>query len=151
RAADHDSELSRKIKQLASENRWLEIEHELEGLPGKNADLEFYYGSALAQSGRLEEARRAFLAGGQLAPGDKRFLIELAGVAFKEKNYRAASAWMRRALRIDAADDYAYDFLGTVYFVEGNLEAALKYWDRVGKPYIESVQPEHPLRIRPAL
>src|SRR5262249_26125372 len=101
RAADHDSELSRKIKQLASENRWLEIEHELEGLPGKNADLEFYYGSALAQSGRLEEARRAFLAGGQLAPGDKRFLIELAGVAFKEKNYRAASAWMRRALRID--------------------------------------------------
>lgn len=149
--ADHDPELSRKIKQLASENRWPEILQELETVSGKDADLEFYYGSALAQSGRFDDARQALLAGHRLAPGDNRFLVELAGVAFKQKDYRASSAWMRRALRIDAANDYANDFLGTVYFLEGNLEAALKYWNRVGKPYIETVQPDHPLRIRPAL
>lgn len=151
RAGDHDPDLSRKIKQLASENRWPEIVRELENSPGKDSDLEFYYGSALAQSGRFEDAQQAFLAGRHLAPTDKRFPIELAGLAFKQKNYRAASAWMRRALRMDAADDYANNFLGTVYFVESNLEAALKYWNRVGKPYIETVQPNHPLRIRPAL
>ena len=150
-AADHDPELSRKIKQLAGENRWPEIVQELKKVPGKDADLQFYYGSALAQSGRFEDARQAFLAGRQIAPGDKRFPIELAGVEFKEKDYLAASVWMRRALRIDPRDDYANDFLGTIYFVEGNLEAALKYWNRVRKPYIETVQPEHPLRVRPAL
>ncbi len=151
RAADHDPELSRKIRQLASENRWPEIVRELENISGKDADLEFYYGSALAQTGRFEDAQRAFLAGHRLVPGDKRFLVELAGVAFKQKDYRSASAWMRRALRIDARDDYANDFLGTIYFIQGNLEAALKYWNRVHKPYIETVQPEHSLRIRPAL
>jgi tetratricopeptide (TPR) repeat protein len=151
RAADRDPELSRKIKQLASENRWLEIAQELDTVSGKDADLEFYYGSALAQSERFEDARQAFLAGHRLAPGDKRFLVELGGVAFKEKDYRTASAWMRRALRIDAGDGYANDFLGTIYFLEGNLEAALKYWNRVGKPYIGTVQPDHPVRIRPAL
>jgi tetratricopeptide (TPR) repeat protein len=151
RAADHDPELSRKIKQLAGENRWPEIVQELEKVPGKDADLQFYYGSALAQSGRFEDARQAFLAGRQIAPRDKRFPVELAGVAFKQKDYASASAWMRRALRIDARGDYANDFLGTIYFVEGNLEAALKYWNRVRKPYIETVQPEHPLRVRPAL
>ncbi|HET7842170.1 MAG TPA: hypothetical protein VFM21_11215, partial [Terriglobia bacterium] len=151
RPADHDPELSRKIKQLASENRWPEIARKLETVSGKDADLEFYYGSALAQSGRFDDARHAFLAGRRIAPGDKRFPVELAGVAFKQKDYRVASAWMRRALRIDAADEYANDFLGTIYFLEDNLEAALKYWNCVGKPYIETVQTDHPLRVRPAL
>ena len=58
---------------------------------------------------------------------------------------------MQNALRINPTDSYANDFLGTVYFLEGNLEAALKYWNRVGKPHIETVQPDHSLRIRPAL
>jgi len=151
RPADHDPELSGKIKQLASENRWPEIAQKLETVSAKDADLEFYYGSALAQSGRFDDARQAFLAGSRLAPGDKRFPVELAGVAFKQKDYRGASAWMRRALHIDAADEYANDFLGTIYFLEDNLEAALKYWNRVGKPYIETVQADHPLRVRPAL
>jgi tetratricopeptide (TPR) repeat protein len=151
RPADHDPELSRRIKQLASENRWPVIAQELETVSGKNADLEFYYGSALAQSGRFDDARQAFLAGRRLAPGDKRFPVELAGVAFQQKDYRGASAWMRRALHIDAADEYANDFLGTIYFLEDNPEAALKYWNRVGKPYIERVQADHPLRVRPAL
>ena len=151
RPADHDPELSGKIKQLASENRWPEIAQKLETVSAKDADLEFYYGSALAQSGRFDDARQAFLAGSRLAPGDKRFPVELAGVAFKQKDYRGASAWMRRALHIDAADEYANDFLGTIYFLDDNLEAALKYWNRVGKPYIETVQADHPLRVRPAL
>ena len=125
--ADHDPELSRKIKQLANENRWPEIARELDTVSRKDADLEFYYGSALAQSGRFDDARQAFRAGHRLAPGDKRFPVELAGVAFKQKDYRTASAWMRRALRIDAADEYVNDFLGTIYFLEDNLEGALKY------------------------
>lgn len=151
RAADSNPDLFRRIKQLASENRWPEIVRELEPLPNKDADLDYYYGSALAQLGRLDDARQSFLAGRRRAPRDQRFPVELAGVAFKQKRYPAAAAWLRSALRIDPTDSYANDFLGTVYFLEGNLDAAVKYWNRVGKPHIETVQPENPLRIRPAL
>lgn len=145
------SDLSLQVKQLAAEQRWSDIVRELEGLPNRNVDLDLDYGTALAQLGRLEEARDILLAGQRLVPGDKRFLAELAGVAFKQKQYPTAIGWLRRALRIDPADSYANDFLATVYFLEGNLDAAVKYWNRVGKPYLETVQPDHSLRIRPAL
>jgi tetratricopeptide (TPR) repeat protein len=148
---DSASQLASRVKQLASEERWPEIVRELESVPPQEADLDYYYGTALAQLGRLDQARRAFLNGRRLAPRDKRFPVELAGVAFKQKHYPAASAWLRCALRVDPTDPYANDFLGTVYFLEGNLDAALKYWNRIGKPYIETVQPDHPLRARPAL
>ncbi len=148
---DSDSDLAGKVKQLAAEQRWPEIVRELEPLPGRDAELTYYYGSALAQLGRLDDARQAFLSGHRLAPRDQRFLLELAGVAFKQKHYPEAAAWLRRALRINPSDSYANDFLATIYFLDGNLDAALKYWNRVGKPFIESVQPGHPLQIRPAL
>jgi hypothetical protein len=139
------------IQQLAAGQRWPEIVRELGSVPDKSADLEFEYGSALAQLGRLDDARRSFRAGQRLAPHDKRFPTELAGVEFKQKHPAAAARYLRRALRIDPADSYANDFLGTTYFIAGNLDAALKYWNRVGKPYVESVHPDHAVRTRAAL
>jgi tetratricopeptide (TPR) repeat protein len=146
-----NSDFTFHIRQLAAEQRWPEIVRELESAPDKTGDLEFEYGSALAQVGRLDDARRAFLAGQQLAPQDKRFPPELAGVEFKQKHPALAARYLRRALQIDSADSYANDFLGTIYFMAGNLDGTLKYWNRVGKPFIETVQPDHALRIRPEL
>jgi hypothetical protein len=149
----HDSlsDFTAKIRQLFEQKRWQEVVQAFEAQTASTPDLEYYRGSALAQLGRWEDARRALLAGRRLAPEDKRFALELAGVAFKQKRLPESAAWLRRALRIDPADAYANDFLGTVYFLQGNLEAALKYWNRVGKPQIESVTPDHPLKIRPDL
>jgi hypothetical protein len=139
------------IKVLYSEQRWDEIVRAIPADSTTDAGLDFYYGSALAQLGRLDEAHNALLTGHHLAPNDKRFPIELAGVAFKQKRTKAAASWLHRGLRLDPSDTYANDFLGTLYFLAGNLGAALKYWNRIGKPFIENVQPDHPLRIRPAL
>lgn len=139
------------LQQLLTEQRWPEIIRELEPIPNKSADLEYTYGIALAQLGRLDDAYRSFLAGERLAPRDKRFPIELAGVVFKQKQPGQASRYLRQALRLDPADSYANDFLGTIYFVQGNLEAALKYWNRIGKPYVVNVRSDHALRTRPAL
>jgi hypothetical protein len=143
--------LRANIGQLFEAARWQEIVHEIEPLPAPDAELLYYYGGSLARLGRWDEARRNLLAGHRLAPHDERFPVELAGVAFKQKRYGEASHWLRRGLRINPAEPYANDFLGTVYFLQGNLEAALKYWNRIGKPQIEEVRPEHPLEIRPAL
>jgi tetratricopeptide (TPR) repeat protein len=145
------NDLSGRIQHLYAEQRWEEIAHEVTGPSPTDADLDYYYGTALAQLGRLDEANQAFLIGHRLAPSDKRFPVELAGVAFKQKKNSRAAAWLRRGLRLDPADSYANDFLATLYFLEGNLDAALKYWNRIGKPQITTVRPEHTLRIRPAL
>jgi tetratricopeptide (TPR) repeat protein len=142
---------TRKIKELYSEQRWDDIVRAVPAVSPTDADLDFYYGSALAQLGRFDDAYRALLAGHYLAPVDKRFPIELAGVSFKQKRNKTATAWLRLALRIDPTDNYANDFLGTAYLLNGNLDAALKYWNRIDKPFVETIQPDHPLRIRPAL
>jgi len=116
-----------------------------------SADVEYYYGSALAQLGRWDDAAKAFRRGLRLAPDDKRFPIELGGVAYKQKHHREALTWLRRGIELDPFDSYANDFLATIYFVHGNLEAALKYWNRIKKPFIEEIQTDRELKIRPVL
>src|SRR6266851_1596659 len=118
-----------EVRQLAAENRWQDIALLLGPLRVRSADLNFYYGTALARLERWQEAEDVFRAGGRLAPTDPRFPIELAGVAFKLKRYPEATHYLRRALGLAPHDSYANDFLGTVYFLQGNLEAALKYWN----------------------
>ncbi|MCI0389304.1 MAG: tetratricopeptide repeat protein [Acidobacteria bacterium] len=117
----------------------------------RTADLNYYYGTALARLERWDEARRAFQYGLSQQPSDKRFSLELAGVAFKQRNYAEAADYLRRALRIDPADTYANDFLASIYFLQGNLEAALKYWNRVSKPQIEEVRLDLAPKVDPVL
>ena len=150
-STDSSDQLSARIKRLYIEQRWGEIAREVTSPSANDGDIDYYYGSALAQLGRLDDSRDAFLAGRRISPRDKRFPIELGGVAFKQKQYPNAAAWLRRALRLDPNDAYANDFLGTVYFLEDNLDAALQYWNRIAKPQIDTVRPDHSLRIRPAL
>ncbi len=145
------ADLSQQAKQLFEQERWPDLVKLLEQAPRTSADLDYYYGVSLAHQQRWEEARQALTAGRQLASRDKRFPIELAGVAFKEKKYDRARSELHRALRLDARDEYANEFLATVYFLDGNLEAALKYWNRTGKPEIVDVRSEPALRVRPAL
>ena len=138
-------------KQLFEQERWPELVQLLENAPRNSADLDYYYGVALAHLQRWIEADKALEAGQRLEPTDKRFPIELAGVSFKQKKYRAARGKLQRALRLDPHDEYANDFLATIYFLDKNLETALKYWNRIGKPEIVEVRSEPALKVRPAL
>lgn len=140
-----------QAKQLYDQERWPELIQLLEHSARDSADLILYYGVALAHLERWEEASKVLLKGEQLAPRDKRFPIELAGVAYKQENPGAAKRYLHRALRLDPTDAYANDFSATLYFMEGNTEAALKYWNRAGKPEIAEIQTDPPLRLRPAL
>src|SRR4029077_4195043 len=72
-------------EQLVAERRWQDVVNLVQSVPATSVELYFDYGTALAQLGRWEDARRAFRAGARLRPDDKRFPIELAGVAFKQK------------------------------------------------------------------
>jgi tetratricopeptide (TPR) repeat protein len=140
-----------QLQQLASAQRWSEIVALLEPVQLRTAEMDYSLGMALAQLGRLAEAQSAFEEGQRLAPHDERFPVELAGVAFKQKNYQLTIGELRCALRLSPGDTYANDFLGTTYFVEGNLEAALKYWNRADKPQIAEVRADPVPRLSPAL
>lgn len=142
---------SADIKHLFEQERWTDVLREVRASPVRTPDLDYYEGSALAHLERWDEAEQALRTGFEMAPHDKRFPIELAGVAFKQKRLSSAAGWLRRGLRLDPTDSYANDFLGTIFYLQGNLEAALKYWNHIGKPQIDAVRPEGPLRIRPAL
>ena len=50
---------------------------EVESASARGGEINFYYGSALAQLGRWDEARTALLAGRRLQPTDERFPVEL--------------------------------------------------------------------------
>jgi tetratricopeptide (TPR) repeat protein len=151
RNSPDSSNFKARIRQLFDEARWQEVVDEVANPAITDPDLAFYYGGALAHLGREEDAREAFLAGRRVAPQDPRFPVELAGIAFKQKRYPESARWLRGALQIDPTDAYANNFLGTVYFLQGNLDAALKYWNRLDKPRIESVRAEPPVQIRAAL
>src|ERR1035441_1630809 len=76
-----------EIQKLYEQKRWDQLVREVESTPTRGAEIDYYYGSALAHLARWNESRAAFLAGRRLNPGDERFPIELGGVAFKQKRY----------------------------------------------------------------
>ncbi len=140
-----------EVKKLYDAGRWSDIVQAVSESPDEAADLEFYRGLALAQLQRWEEAKKAFEAGLVRNPRDTRFLVELAGIAYREKQFSRAKRKLRRALDIDWRDDYANDFLASIYFLQGNLEAALKYWNRAGKPKLKDLTFDPQPRLNPLL
>jgi tetratricopeptide (TPR) repeat protein len=140
-----------QIEELFQQQRWTEVVAAAETVSPRDANVDYYYGSALAQLGRLDEARGAFLAGRHSRQRDPRFPIELGGVAFKQKRYAEAARWLRRGLRLAPDDPYANEFLATIYFLQGNLEAAVKRWNRIEKPRIANLQVQPDLRVDPGL
>ncbi len=93
----------------------------------------------------------AFEAGSRKAPKDPRFLVELAGISYKQKDFLTAKKRLRGALELDPKDSYSREFLATVYFLEGNLEAALKYWNPEEKPRLRGVAFAPALQLKESL
>jgi hypothetical protein len=121
------------------------------GSGDQSADLDFLAGLSLAKLQRWRDSRAALQAGHRKAPREARFLVELAGVDYKLKDIRAAKRELRAASKLDPRDAYTRDFLGTLYFVDGNLEATLKYWNAIGKPRLRHVLVQPPAKLRPGL
>ena len=139
RAQNSDTGELTRVKQLAAEERWPEVVSIVETSRSHSGDFDYYYGLALAHLERWADAEIAFERGRLHQPHDKRFPIELAGIRFRQKRFSEAASYLHRALRLDPTDKYACDLLGSVYFLQGNVEAALKYWNRINKPFVEKV------------
>ena len=152
-ARDSSSDAARLVAARAAfeASRWEEAAKLAEGPVQQSPELDLLAGLAFAHLERWNEARNALEAGHRKSPGDARFLVELAGVAYKQKDLRTAKQDLRAALRLDPHDAYTHEFFGTLYLLEGNLEAALKYWNVVEKPRLRAVDIVPPPQLRQEL
>jgi len=126
-------------QKLYSEQKWEEVIRLTSEKSGQTPELVYLRGMALMRLNRWQEAREAFTSGIEKTPQDTRFLVERAGAEYRLKDFPAAKSDLRAALRSQPKDQYTLDFLGTIYLLEGNLEAALKYWNGEGKPRLARV------------
>jgi hypothetical protein len=150
-AASEDRARLELSKRLYSEQKWAEAASAARGPADQPAELDYYAGMALARLERWKEARDAFSSGLQKAPGDVRFPTERAGAEYKLNDFAGAKKDLRQALRLEPDDSYLAEFLGTIYLLEGNLEAALKYWNRLEKPKLTAVAVSPPSKTRKIL
>ena len=131
--------------------QWEEAVKLARGPADQSPELDFLAGLALARLEKWDEAKLAFETGFRKTPGDSRFLVELAGIAYKQKDFRIAKIHLHAALRLNPRDSYSSEFLATIYFLEGNLEAAVKYWNPLDKPRLRSVAFTPSLKLKESL
>jgi len=136
------------VQALYAQHKWDHVIAAAQPVSSRSADVNFDFGMALAHLERWDEAQAVLLAGQRACPKQKRFPIELAGVAFQRKNYSQAARWIEKALRLDPHDAYANDFAGTVFLLIGNLDAALKYWNRNQKPQINALKIDPQIHVQ---
>ncbi|HEX8871117.1 MAG TPA: hypothetical protein VF758_00045 [Candidatus Acidoferrum sp.] len=116
-----------------------------------SADALFYRGLALAHLERWPESENAFESGRTRYPRDARFSVELAGLAYRRKEFAPAKTLLRGALAQEPENQYANDLLASIYLLEGNTEAALKYWNQIGKPQLSDLIFEPRPHFKPIL
>src|SRR6267143_1514805 len=152
-AQDQPSEQARlaAAQKAFDAGNWEEAANLARGPADQSPDLDLVMGLALARQEKWSEAKQSFEAGFGKAPGDPRFLVELAGIAYKQKDFRIAKDRLHAALRLGPQDTYSREFLATIYFLEGNLEAALKYWNPLDQPRLASVAFMPSLKLKESL
>lgn len=148
---DSRPEVAATAQRLYNSKQWDDLLQLTNARDTQTPEVDFLRGMALMRLERYAEAREAFSAGKRLAPKDTRFLVERAGAEYRLKDFAAAKSDLRRALRAKPKDEYALEFLGTIYLLEGNVDGALKYWNRAGRPRLESVALEPEPRLPPKL
>ena len=134
-AEDHVS----TAQKLYAEKKWEETAQLASGPATQSAELDYLRGMAFVHLERWQEARDAFSLGQRKAPTDARFVIERAGAEYRLKDLPSAKNDLRRALRLNPKDEYSREFLGTIYLLEGNLDAALKHWNPLERPRLTRV------------
>jgi len=131
---------------------WEEAARLAQGPADQSPEFDLLAGLALARLEKWDEAKLAFNVGARKAPGDSRFVVELAGIAYKQKDFRSAKNHLQCSVKSEPAGFlFGAEFLATIYFLEGNLEAALKYWNPEDKPRLRNVAFKPSLKLKESL
>ena len=72
-------------------------------------------------------------------PQDPQFLNQLADLYLTNNNPDSAKDALRGALGVDPDNPYASDLLATIDMSEGEVQSALRAWNRTGRPVVDDI------------
>ena len=98
-----------------------------------------YLGIAYRHMKEYQKAEDIFNEGSTRYEDDSRFLNELANLFLENNDIEAAKTALRRALLVDPTNNYASDELATIDMSEGDVQSALRAWNKSGRPYINDI------------
>ena len=107
--------------------------------PATQCDLWTDEAIAQAKGEGFETADAAFSSVLARCPQSAAPIRELAGVRFAQKRWRDAEDLATRAVALDPVDSYGWDVLASTRFIQNDLEGALRAWNRIGKPRVDTI------------
>src|SRR5437016_10997290 len=103
------------------------------------ADTYLYLGIAYGRMKEYQKAEDLLKEASQRYPQDPRFYNELGDFYLANNDRDAAKSELRRALVVDPANNYASDLLATIDMSEGEVQSALRSWNKSGRPVINDI------------
>jgi len=102
----------------------------------------------VARAGELDEAGAGLTTATLLCPTSPAAWRELAGVRFLQSRWSEAAALAERAAILEPADQAGWDLLATSRYLGQEPIAALRAWNRVGRPTVDLLRAEGLNRTR---
>src|SRR6185503_14559375 len=103
------------------------------------ADTYLYLGIAYRHMKEYQKAEDVFNEGSLRYADDARFHNELANLFLENNDVEAAKSELRRTLAVDPNNAFASDQLATIDMSEGQVQSALRAWNKSGRPYINDI------------
>ena len=103
------------------------------------ADTYLYLGISYGHMREFDQAHAVLNEGIERYPEDPRFHNEIAKLFLENNDTDSARSELQRALLADPNDSYASDMLATIDLSEGDVQSALRAWNKTGRPVINDI------------
>lgn len=103
------------------------------------ADTYLYLGVAYHHMKEFQKAEDVLHEGADRYPQDARFHNELAAVALSNNDVDQAKSALHHALAVDPSNSEASDLLATIDMSEGEVQSALRSWNKSGRPIVDDI------------
>jgi tetratricopeptide (TPR) repeat protein len=104
-----------------------------------SADAYLYLGIAYGNMKEYSRAEDVLKEGSRRYSDDPRFHNELAGVYLATRDLEKAKSELHRALVVDPHNNYASDLLASIDISTGEVQSALRSWNKSGRPVIDDI------------
>lgn len=105
-------------------------------------------GVLLAELGDTAQAELRFRAAESLCPGFAAPVRERAGLRFRAEDWVGAGRLAEQALALDPSDAHAWRLLAGSRFLAGDVEGALRAWNRLAEPRTDLTRIDGLMRVR---
>jgi tetratricopeptide (TPR) repeat protein len=102
-------------------------------------DAYLYLGIAYDHLKEFQKSEESLKEGSRRYPQDSRFHNQLADLYLEYNDREAAKSELKQSLVVDPNNNYASDLLATIDMSEGEVQSALRSWNKSGRPVIDDI------------